>query len=489
MTTQQNNGAIRNRKHLIKKVNQPKIQQEIIKKLSEPVITEEVKLPIQQEEQKLFGVIAPELVENLSDSNSTSKRIQTIEEISLILTKKLNLQHIQEELDQFINFIIKYINDSNENVAAVAIQILNKVLSTVNLSKQFEPKRLVPLLIKKYAEKSKRVRIETTEAFKHLLKIFRIKRFNELLLPYLQYPHFNIKQEIMNLMIYSFINSKGAANFDHISAIKALSQLLNDKSLKVRFIALEGITYLTTIESSEKILKIVQQEMVNNKNIVKAVKKRFKLFTRVKFNSDNQVEYPSLEDNEEILQILRQMDDDHIDLNERFNNQTTNNFQRSQRISLKESLNQNYFSSQIKFGSKMSTPKESLTTQKSTPNFSSTLSKIQEKSQRDTPKTLILPKLVESEKDKDEDESPNAGGQSSQRSLAQALKQIKRQSKTKNISTLLKSQDELDSQFSRFQRTQKLGSISGILNNRNSISSTVQGFKTLQSQKSPSRYI
>lgn len=58
-------------------------------------------------------------------------------------------------------------------------------------------------------------------------------------------------------MIYSFITSKGTANFDSNATVKGLAQLLNDKSLKVRFIALEGIAYLTTLESQEKILKII----------------------------------------------------------------------------------------------------------------------------------------------------------------------------------------------------------------------------------------
>ena len=100
------------------------------------------------------------------------------------------------------------------------------MLSTLSFSKQFNPKKLVPLLIKKYSEKSKQIRVETTEAFKLLLKIFRTKKFLELLIPYLQYPHFNIKQEIMNLMIYAFILSKGAVNFDIGSSVKGLTSLL-----------------------------------------------------------------------------------------------------------------------------------------------------------------------------------------------------------------------------------------------------------------------
>ena len=164
------------------------------------------------------------------------------------------------------------------------------------------------MLIKKYAEKNKNVRMETTEAFKHLLKvtiirlsfqIFRIRGFLELLMPYLQYPNFNIKQEIMNLMVYSFINSKGKGSFDSQSIINSLAQVLrDDKNIRVRFIAMEALAYITTIEGQEKVLKIVNQELqasgTSARGVYSAIQKRFKLHPRVKINSEDQVEYPNL---------------------------------------------------------------------------------------------------------------------------------------------------------------------------------------------------
>ena len=58
----------------------------------------------------------------------------------------------------------------------------------------------------------------------------------------------------MNLMIYSFITSKGSSHFDTTSTIKSLAKILEDKHIKVRFIAMEGLTYLTTLEDSNKII-------------------------------------------------------------------------------------------------------------------------------------------------------------------------------------------------------------------------------------------
>ena len=70
-------------------------------------------------------------------------------------------------------------------------------------------------------------------------------------------------------MIYSFLTSKGAVSFDLVSTLKGLGSLLNDKSLKVRFISLEGIAYLSTIEGQEKIMKILSKDVTSNKNIIK----------------------------------------------------------------------------------------------------------------------------------------------------------------------------------------------------------------------------
>ena len=52
--------------------------------------------------------------------------------------------------------------------------------------------------------------------------------------------------------------------------------------------------------------------MINNKHVVRAVQKRFKIFARVKLNPDNQVEYPSFEEHPEIMEILQELDDDYL---------------------------------------------------------------------------------------------------------------------------------------------------------------------------------
>lgn len=72
------------------------------------------------------------------------------------------------------------------------------------------------------------------------------------------------------------------------------------------------MAYITLIEDTDKILKVVKQESLNSRHILQAVKERFKLRPRVRLNHMNIVEYPSLEENPEILQILMDMDEERI---------------------------------------------------------------------------------------------------------------------------------------------------------------------------------
>ena len=67
--------------------------------------------------------------------------------------------------------------------------------------------------------------------------------------------------------------------------------------------------------------------MINNKHIVRAVQKRFKIFARVKLNPDNHVEYPSFEEHPEIMEILQELDDDYLQLMaDRLSSNTGTNF-------------------------------------------------------------------------------------------------------------------------------------------------------------------
>jgi hypothetical protein len=57
---------------------------------------------------------------------------------------------------------------------------------------------------------------------------------------------------------------------------------------------METLSYLTTLEKENKILKICQSELLTNKNAVNAIKKRFNMLPMVKLNNKDEVEYPSI---------------------------------------------------------------------------------------------------------------------------------------------------------------------------------------------------
>jgi hypothetical protein len=49
--------------------------------------------------------------------------------------------------------------------------------------------------------------------------------------------------------------------------IKGLACLLEDKNIKVRFIAMEALSYLTTIKDSDKIMMIANKKLYMNKAV------------------------------------------------------------------------------------------------------------------------------------------------------------------------------------------------------------------------------
>jgi len=75
------------------------------------------------------------------------------------------LAKIGEQIQEFVNFILQYVNDTNPAVVAISLKILNLVLAKASITKQFKVKALVPMLVKRYAEKSVVVRKETTKVF------------------------------------------------------------------------------------------------------------------------------------------------------------------------------------------------------------------------------------------------------------------------------------------------------------------------------------
>lgn len=101
----------------------------------------------------------------------------------------------------------------------------------------------------------------------------------------------------MNLILYAFLTSKGSTNFDCKESTKGLSLLLLDKSIKVRFIALESLSYLTTIQDKEAILKIASSQLQTSKHVLAALTKRLGMNHRVKLNDEMEVQYPNLQDN------------------------------------------------------------------------------------------------------------------------------------------------------------------------------------------------
>lgn len=113
-----------------------------------------------------------------------------------------------------------------------------------------------------------------------------------MILPYLKYPHYTVKQEIMNLILYSLLTNK-PSNIDLVQLIRDFCSLITDKNLKVRFLALEALAYMSKIEDTSNIIIIANNE-IGQRNVVQVIRKRIDMGSKIKINADKDIEYPSL---------------------------------------------------------------------------------------------------------------------------------------------------------------------------------------------------
>lgn len=94
-------------------------------------------------------------------------------------------------------------------------------------------------------------------------------------------------------MLYAFLMSKGALNIDLSNCIRGLCVLVPDKNIKVRFIALEALAYISTLEKASIILQIANNEVaLCSKHAVSVLRKRIELGPRIKLTNEQEVEYP-----------------------------------------------------------------------------------------------------------------------------------------------------------------------------------------------------
>ncbi len=128
----------------------------------------------------------------------------------------------------------------------------------------------------------------------------------------------------LNLLIFCFLKSKGVTDFEVEAVVKELSILLEDKSYKVRFVALEGLAYLTNMMSSHDLIKLASKTL-GTKPSLSALKKRVKMLPRVSLSVDEEVQYPDLRENEDLVKILIEMVPEQP-------NQNGNSLQRTQSI-------------------------------------------------------------------------------------------------------------------------------------------------------------
>jgi hypothetical protein len=170
-------------------------------------------------------------------------------------------------------------SETNSKITSNILKIINKVLSNDQVNGQI----LVTHLIKKLADSNIQIRQLAIRSFLCIMKQWKQITYLNMLLPYLGSLSWHIREEVLHLILVSFLNDKN--DFDYYLIVDAIGKLLDDTKSTVRFTCRETLTALVIKGSKNRVCEILY-EIVQKKEYNK-LWDRFDLGSCPKFYEDN----------------------------------------------------------------------------------------------------------------------------------------------------------------------------------------------------------
>ena len=121
--------------------------------------------------------------------------------------------------------------------------------------------------------------------------------FIALILPYLNNSsNWHIREELLNLLIKSFLRSTDTYEFDSYQILDSILQLFNDNKEKIRNLALEAIAAFASIGYDTQINEVLFQMKIG-KDICDLIQSRLEYGMFPCINQDGNVEIPYQNEN------------------------------------------------------------------------------------------------------------------------------------------------------------------------------------------------
>lgn len=228
-----------------------------------------------------FGCVPKEVIDQIEQSeNDWATRNMAVEHIYDIIQETSSLKSIISYAPSFLKFLWSILNsDSNSKMTSNILKIINKILSNDQVNGQ----TLVTHLVKKLADSNIQIRQLAMRSLLCIMKQWKQTAYISMLLPYLGSTSWHIREEVLHLILVSFLSDKN--DFDYYVVVDAIAKLLDDTKSTVRFTCRETLAALVVKGHKNRVCEILY-EIVEKKEYNR-LWDRFELGSWPKFFEDS----------------------------------------------------------------------------------------------------------------------------------------------------------------------------------------------------------
>ncbi|XP_053538489.1 TOG array regulator of axonemal microtubules protein 1 isoform X2 [Ictalurus punctatus] len=186
----------------------------------------------------IYGLIPPELHEQLLDHKNYQNRTNGIEELKTILSE-LDLKTVSfDSIVEFIYFLHRLLDDTNFKVLYGTLQVLNLLVQKLDYDVDRYYKQIAHVALKTLGDTRAVPRNEYMNIFRQLMRVVGPQKVLDLVTGHLKHKNSRVREDVLNIIIAAVLaHPRKDFNIPHLCFLVA--PYLADSKKRVRHAALE----------------------------------------------------------------------------------------------------------------------------------------------------------------------------------------------------------------------------------------------------------
>ncbi|XP_053538483.1 TOG array regulator of axonemal microtubules protein 1 isoform X1 [Ictalurus punctatus] len=243
----------------------------------------------------IYGLIPPELHEQLLDHKNYQNRTNGIEELKTILSE-LDLKTISfDSIVEFIYFLRRLLDDTNFKVLYGTLRVLNLLVQKLDYDVDRYYKQITRVALKTLRDTRAVPRNEYMNIFQQLMRIVGPQKVLDLVTGHLKHKNSRVREDVLNIVIAAVLaHPRKDFNIPHLCFLVA--PYLADSKKRVRHAALELFAvfdYCLDTGKKQPIMKAIDRVELtgNSQGLMAAVQARRARHVLPRLCEDGMVEY------------------------------------------------------------------------------------------------------------------------------------------------------------------------------------------------------